>query len=296
MGSRSATRYFVILNPGSHSGASRAAFAKIRREMKRQKLHCRYARTRSLNHAEQLSRQAAAAGYDVVVAVGGDGTINRVINGFYNDQGERIYAARLGVIYTGTSPDFCKSHGIPVHDVKRAVNVLAAGHSKSIGIGRIRFRHGRPRMFACCANIGLGARLAQAANSGIRGKVGDKAGTFLSLMRVLSGYRPSALMVNGRRMSHVYNLSVGKTRYIASGLKVNHQLPADSEAFYLLCVRDRPIGHVARLYCGTRLPLQYGKRIVVKGRGEVEFDGDTYGRLPVIITPAPAVEVIYERA
>lgn len=295
MGSGADTRYFVIMNPGSHSGESKHTFAEIRQAMKRRRLHCRYARTRSLNHAEQLSRRAAAGGYDVIVAVGGDGTINRVINGLYNRKGERISAARLGVIYTGTSPDFCKSHGIPIHDVKRAVQVLAAGHTKSIGIGRIRFRHGRSRVFACCANIGLGAQLAQAANSGIRGKVGDKAGTFLSLIRVLSGYQPSELTVNGRRMSHVYNLSVGKTRYIASGLKVNHRLPAASEAFYLLCVRNRPIGHVARLYSGIQLPLKYGKRIVVKGRAEVEFDGDVFGRLPVIITPAPAIEVIYER-
>lgn len=295
MGGRTDMRYFLILNPGSRSGESKKLFGQIRREMRRRGLDSRYAVTRCLADAGRLSRQASEEGYDVIVAVGGDGTISQVINGLYDQSGARISAAKLGVIYTGTSPDFCRSHQIPVRDVKRAVKVLAAGRTKTIGIGKIRFQDKPARYFACCANIGLGARLARAANSGIRGRVGDQAGTFLALMGVLASYRPTGLTVNGCRLPHVYNLSVGKTRYLASGLKISHLLPSGASAFYALPIRRRPIWHIARLYTGAALPLTYCRRMEIRGRAEVEADGDPIGRLPVVITPAPAIEVLYER-
>ena len=85
--------------------------------------------TECLHDAYLLSKNANNEGYDVIVAVGGDGTINKVLNGFYDDQGKRISRSRFAVIYTGTSPDFCKSYGIPL-DIERAVNFIIRGHSK----------------------------------------------------------------------------------------------------------------------------------------------------------------------
>ena len=295
MGSRTDSRYYLIMNPGSRSGESETLFAGIHEQMRHYRLNYEYAVTADLDDAEALARRAAGSGFDIVVAVGGDGTINRVINGLYKVDGTLLSAARLGVIYTGTSPDFCMSYRIPVRDIRRSVAVLAAARSKTIGIGRIRYADRTSRVFACCANIGLGAGLAQAANSGIRGKVGDKAGTFLSLVRVLAGYRPSGLTINGTYVPHVYNLSVGKTRYIASGLKVRHRIPMREFESYILCICSRPLEYIFRLYAGAALPLKYGRRIKVEGCAGVEFDGDPWGQLPVIIEPALPLEVIYER-
>lgn len=295
MGSRTNKNYYLIMNPGSQGGRSQKLFREIHRELTRRGMQYRFAKTSSLKDAELLSRQAAAAGYDVIVAVGGDGTINRVINGFYDASGALISNVRLGVIYTGTSPDFCKNYGIPVRNVKRSVQVLAKGDTRTIGIGRMCFKDHSFRAFACCANIGLGAGLAQAANSGIRKRLGDKPGTFLSLIRILVGYRPAGLRINGKEVPHVYNLSVGKTRYIASGLKISHRLSAAADDFYVLCVCNRPLWHIIRLYTGGALPLKYCKRVEIRGNAGVEFDGDPYGGLPVVITKAPPIEVIYER-
>ena len=294
MGSKADQGYYLIMNPGSGGGASKALFAEIHRQMILYRINYEYVVTTCLNDAEEYSRQAARAGFDVIVAVGGDGTINRVLNGFYHDDGTLISDARLGVIYTGTSPDFCRSYGIPVRDPERAVAVLAAAKVRTIGIGRICFADRTNRFFACCANIGLGAGLAEAANGGIRERIGDKAGTFLSLVRMLAGYRPAELTVNGIRMPHVYNLSVGKTYYIASGLKIKHRMPLAKDEFYTLCIRRRPVTHIIRLYTGGRLPLQYRKKLMIKGNAGVECDGDPCGRLPVVIKTAASIEVIYE--
>lgn len=288
-------RYYLIMNPGSRGGESKALFIRIHQQMALYQLNYEYAVTACLDDAERFARQAAREGFDIIVAVGGDGTINRVINGLYQGDKALIADAKLGVIYTGTSPDFCKSYGIPIRHPEKSVAVLAAANTKTIGIGRVCFSNRTSRVFACCANIGLGAEIAQAANGGIRGKIGDKAGTFLSLLRVLAGYRPSALTINGKRVTHVYNLSVGKTYYVASGLKIRHRMPLKEDQHYLLCVRSRPLWHVARLYTGAALPLKYGHKLTIEGSAEVEFDGDPCGQLPVMIEPALSIEVIYER-
>jgi diacylglycerol kinase family enzyme len=224
--------------------------------------------------------------------VGGDGTLNRVINGFYGPDGTRLSPARLGVIYTGTSPDFCLSHGLPVRDPERAARILKQGYARPIGIGRIAYADGFLRHFACCANIGLGAQLARAANSGIRAQLGDRLGTFLALLRVLKQYRPVELTLNGQRYQHLYNLSIGKTRHVASGLKIRHTLAPDDARFYLLAVKDRVVHHLVALYSGAALPLEYVERVDISGKAEVEFDGDACGQLPITITAATPLEVM----
>lgn len=284
---------YLILNPGSRGGKSRECFARIHAALAARGIAYRHAFTERLEDAENLARQANFAACQTVVAVGGDGTINRVINGFYDPGGARLSErTRLGVIYTGTSPDFCLSHGLPVRDPEKAVAALARDGSRPIAIGRIAYANGRLRHFSCCANIGLGAQLARAANNGIRGKIGDRAGTFLALLSILRRWQPVDLTINGRVHEGVYNLSVGKTRHVASGLKIAHALTPDDCRFYALCVQNRIFYHLIKLYTGASLPLEYVERLDIAGNAEVECDGDADGRLPVTITAAPAIEVV----
>jgi diacylglycerol kinase family enzyme len=283
---------YLILNPGARGGKSRAEFARIHAAFAARGMAYHHVVTARLEDAETLARQANLAGCETVVAVGGDGTINRVINGFYDQDGARLSKrTRLGVIHTGTSPDFCLSHGLSVRDPDKTAAAVAAGLSRPIAIGRITYADGRLRHFSCCANIGIGAELARAANSGIRGKIGDKAGTFVALLSLLRHYRPVDLTINGRAYEGVYNLSVGKTRHVASGLKITHTLAPEDPRFYVLCVQNRILSHLTRLYTGAALPLEYMEHIEIAGNAEVEYDGDADGRLPVTLAAAPMIEV-----
>jgi diacylglycerol kinase family enzyme len=162
----------------------------------------------------------------------------------------------------------------------------------------------RPQFFGCCANIGLGASLARAANSGIRKYLGDTGGTLVSLLLILLRYRPSAvtMTIDGdeHAMSRVFDIAVGRTRHIASGLKVQHQLRPLDPRLYVLSVRDLTAFNFIRvmktLYSGktipandARLSLVHGSRIEIAGTTplEVEFDGDPAGYCPCTITTAP---------
>ncbi len=303
-------KYSFIVNLHSRNGRGRNRLAALREQIRRRGLRHELVCCETFDQARQLSRQAALAGCDVVVAVGGDGTINRVLNGLFDADGHRLCGARLGVVHIGTSPDFCRSYGVPT-ELGAAMEALCSGESRAIPVGRVTYttedglENGRPsQFFGCCANIGLGAALARLANGGIRKYAGDFLGTLLSLLRLLPRYRPQtvpmALDGRARRISGVYNVAVGKTAYIASGIKVSHALGPHDDRFYVLCARNLAWSNVARmlraLYSGrpivsdANLWLEYARRVEfgpVQGGAEVEFDGDPAGQCPCRIQTAP---------
>jgi diacylglycerol kinase family enzyme len=305
-------KYFFIVNPQSRNGRSEKRNKDLLLQLNQTGFSFDYGFTHSFDDAYRLSRKANNENYDVVVAVGGDGTINRVLNGFYNSEGRRISNARMGVIHTGTSPDFCMSYGIP-QSLESAVRVIAAGKTSLISVGRIELSATpvapgekavlQSRFFGCCANIGLGAAVARTANSGIRKFAGDHLGTFLSLIKTLFLYRSFgvSLTIDGipQTCTKVYNISAGRTRFIASGIRVRHALGASDRKLYLVTVRNlfpfNIVSVLSLLYGDKPIPtdrsfisLEYGSRIEISCHTpiEVEFDGDPGGYGPCIISTA----------
>jgi len=296
-----------IYNPGSGSGNSRGrkALASIEHWLTAESdvshaLHI----TKILPDAERLALEAHAQGYGRIVAVGGDGTINGVLNSFFDSSGRPRSAASMGVVYTGTSPDFCKSYNIPL-DPRAALEVVTAATSsvRSIPIAEIELQreHGSnttcTRRFACCANIGIGPELARRANSGARHRWGDLLGTFISLIALLRTFRPLELELvqdgQPKRLECTTNVFLGLTRHVASGLQVAHDLHRYQGCLYKLAItglrlRDIPRG-LLLLYGGRPLgnappfALDYFREIEIRhdhGPAEVEFDGDPAGFLP----------------
>ncbi len=308
-------RHFLVLNPASKNGKSRRKFQRIFSFLHEKQIDYDFEVTRSMEHASLLSAWANTEGYDVIVAVGGDGTINRVLNGFYDDDGRRISRASLGVLHTGTSPDFCRSYGIP-HRLDMALKTLAGSRTREICVGKIVLaRRSGPyypekpvatnasfmtRYFACCANIGLGAALARCANNGIRKRMGDFCGTLVSLLRVLSSCAQAECTVvqdgEQRKEEKLINLSIGKSRFVASGIKIESDLKTEDDRFYCLRLRKVDIWNllplIGLLYTGRKLKdssfaaLDYCRYTEIFGRTEVEFDGDAQGFLPCRIEMA----------
>jgi diacylglycerol kinase family enzyme len=305
-------KYFFIINPQSRNGRSGNKHKDLFSLLQKTGLSFDHAFTDSLDHAHSLSQKANEDRYDIVVAVGGDGTINRVLNGFFNAEGQRISSARMGVIHTGTSPDFCMSYGIP-QSLEGAVGVIAAGKTSRIRVGRIECAASPanaeekaaspPRFFGCCANVGLGAAVARTANGGLRRFAGDRLGTFLSLFKALFLYRPVtlSLTIDGNRRTHtrVHNIALGKTRFIASGIRVQHTLDASDPGLYIVTVRNLSpfniIPVLGLLYGDKPIPagrsyisIEYGSRIEISCETplETEFDGDPAGYCPCTVTTA----------
>src|SRR6059058_2665791 len=109
---------FLVVNPRSANGATARHFDTIVQAVRGAVGDCPHAFTESPMHAADVTRRALAEGHDLVIAVGGDGTINEVVNGFFEPArpGEAPRAvkpgAALAVLPRGTGGDFRRTLGL----------------------------------------------------------------------------------------------------------------------------------------------------------------------------------------
>ncbi|WLR51116.1 diacylglycerol kinase [Bacillus tianshenii] len=82
--------------------------------------------------ATRAAKQAVEREFDVVIAAGGDGTINEVVNGL----AEMPHRPKLGIIPSGTTNDFARAIGVP-RSIHKACEIIAQGHTEPIDIGRV---------------------------------------------------------------------------------------------------------------------------------------------------------------
>ena len=148
------TKYKIIANPNAGHGKGARAIPEIESELTRLGLDYELVRTERVGHAIQLARQAALDGYEVIVAAGGDGTVNEVLNGLMEARTESKNRPALGVLCSGRGNDFAPCVNIP-EDLPGALQVLKDDHRRMIDIGRVcggKFPQGR--YFA--NNVGVG--------------------------------------------------------------------------------------------------------------------------------------------
>jgi len=100
----------LIMNPGSRSGKGKRLWPFWESGLKKRGIIFDSVITDNPGKAFEFARNAL--NYNTVIAAGGDGTINEVLDGVIQSGRKNL---RMGVLYSGTSPDFCKFHGIPTH-------------------------------------------------------------------------------------------------------------------------------------------------------------------------------------
>jgi YegS/Rv2252/BmrU family lipid kinase len=167
----------VIVNP--HAGHGRAAriWPAVERELRRRDIAFKAVFTEGPGDATGIAASAASSGADLVVAVGGDGTANEVVNGLLAEPSAPTPA--LGVISCGSGCDLVRSLGIPKG--VGAVEVLARGHLDQIDVGRAVYRapdgQMESRYFVNAGDLGLGAEVAERVN-----RNGKPLGGFLSFL------------------------------------------------------------------------------------------------------------------
>jgi len=130
-----AKRTRLIVNPAAGSGTALQAVPAIERKLSELGVAYDLVRTERPWHAVELARQAVHDGIDVVVAVGGDGTANEVLNGLMRAKQAGEGAAAMGILCVGRGNDFAFGAGVPaaVHD---GCEALAADHRQTIDVGR----------------------------------------------------------------------------------------------------------------------------------------------------------------
>jgi diacylglycerol kinase (ATP) len=115
-------------------------------------------KTEGKEHAHEIARDAAKQGYDIVVAIGGDGTVNETASGLVNSD------TALGIMPNGSGNGLARGLGIPI-SIRRAAKIITTGQIRSIDVGQIGAQH-----FFVIAGLGLDAMIGKRFEEGkIRG-------------------------------------------------------------------------------------------------------------------------------
>jgi YegS/Rv2252/BmrU family lipid kinase len=158
--------HLLIVNPRSGGGAAGRQWRQTERRLRAILPPFDAAFTESPGDATRLAAEAVGR-YQVIVAMGGDGTTNEVVNGLIGREGTVASGVALGVIPAGTGSDFLRSFGVP-RSLEGAAGVIARGQRRDVDVGRARFLSfdGAPttRYFINEAEVGLGAVASQAVN------------------------------------------------------------------------------------------------------------------------------------
>jgi diacylglycerol kinase (ATP) len=209
----------VLLNPNAGSAGDLDSIQKILGRRPGTEIRI----TEKEGDAEELTREAVREGAGLIVAAGGDGTLNAVLNGLAED----FSAARLGLLPLGTGNDFARSIGVPA-DLEGALAILDAGRTRRIDVASATMG-GRCRFFL---NMSVG---------GFSGVVSEKAGEAkdrwgpLAYMRGALDALPElaafavTLHLSGAETLCIatYNLVISNGRYVAAGIPVAPQARLD---------------------------------------------------------------------
>ncbi|MDI6906186.1 MAG: diacylglycerol kinase family lipid kinase [Thermoanaerobacterales bacterium] len=301
---------FVILNPAAGHGRAGRAWPLTARALDEAGIRYHLARTEAPGEGTVLAARAVAQGYDPLIAVGGDGTTNEVVNAILAAPGSPETRPRLGIISCGTGRDLVRTLGIP-REIRQAAAILATGAVRPFDVGRIVFHQpggpSRTRYFVNIADAGLGGETADRVNRTTK-LFGGFLSFFWGALASLARYRNKKvrLSIDGEP-SHDLHLTiavVANARYFAGGMFVAPNAVPDDGLFDIITLNGvGRLGRVPlllRVYCGRHLGhprlIQRRCRTVTITSEEwvhVEADGELAGFLPATFDILPgAIRII----
>ncbi|MEA3459306.1 MAG: YegS/Rv2252/BmrU family lipid kinase, partial [Chloroflexota bacterium] len=181
----------LIVNPAAANGAAGKRWPQVCDFLHHQGANFEAELTEARGHATKLARQALDEGYRLIVAVGGDGTANEVVNGLVVG-GSIDPAVTMGILPLGVGTDFAHILGIS-RDYKIACQRLLEGKERIIDLGQIAcIREGREvdRYFVNAAGLGFDAEVANLTNRLSKLKaLGGTIPYVISLLITLAAYR-----------------------------------------------------------------------------------------------------------
>ena len=278
----------VIVNPTAGRGAGVRLTSKIAEHLRSYGLEFELSLTTAPGDASVLAREAAARGCEAVIAVGGDGTTNEVLNGLMKATQDANGTA-LGVVPIGTGNDFAFGAGVPLR-LLEACQAVARGESRILDVGRMHADNEEPRYFLNGVGMGFDAQ----ANIESR-KIKRLRGTLLyvvAVLRTLAFYYYSpriTLHVDGDELVQPSLLiSVMNGRRMGGGFYITPSSKMD-DGLFDFCVaaqvsRPKMVAFVPRFMRGTHttdvdITMGQGREITVISESPwvAHLDGEIYG-------------------
>jgi diacylglycerol kinase (ATP) len=194
-------KVLVILNPWAGRGTAGRRRPELEQALRETGAEFDIVTTHAVGGAIELAWQGVERGYGRIVAVGGDGTINEVVNGIKGAEAGLGRRARLGVIPLGTGSDFIKAlDGVEANDIQLGIRRAVGEHMRAVDLGLARVGDNAPRYFINALGMGLDAQVA--AESLKLTKLKGLAVYLVAIIRALANYKahPMTVEYDGNRV------------------------------------------------------------------------------------------------
>ncbi len=290
-------RLGVIINPAAGRNKGKRVWQSIENELIQRNIRFKGVISTYPGKTEELARQMEKEGYSTLAVIGGDGTVNEVINNI------DLAKTRVGIIPAGTGNDFCRSVQIPSRPIK-ALQIILDGHHRLIDVGHVQGADFN-RLFYNIAGIGFDAEIAREINEKFKW-IGGAPAYILAVLKHLVTFKnfPVEIRFDDQRpvKNSCFLLAVGNAKYIGGGLKLIPGAEIDDGLFHVLIARNvgkmTVLANLNNLFSGTHLSHpniveQIAKEVEILPTTEVKkiptlhCDGEILGHIPAKISILP---------
>lgn len=300
----------LIVNPKSASGSTREKWSGIAADLRTHFGPFNVSFTKGPGDGIEVARNASKNGRNLIIACGGDGTINEVANGILRS-GEDV---EMGVLPSGTGGDFRRTLGMPT-EMREAARALRNGVTKTIDVGKVTYTdfdgNSAERFFLNVTSFGLAASIIERVKGSSSlnwlplDTVRGRASFALSTLQEVVGLGPEIVRIRidggEERSLQTVNFCVANARYFGGGMMIAPEAKLDDGFLDVISIGDiktaKVILNAYTLYRGTHLDLAevkdtLAKRIEARPQNErdeihIEIDGELPGKLPAVYEVVP---------
>lgn len=291
----------LIVNPAAGAGKTAKRWPRILQFLKKTGMRFEHDLTEAPGHAIELAKAAVSKGYKLIVPVGGDGTINEVVNGLYETGSLKDVA--LAIIGTGTGGDYIRTLGVP-RDCFAACERLLHPQETKVDLGMIEHGEGnekKHRLFTNFAGLGFDAEVVRATTKNFK-KLGSVPSYLAGLLTTLVCYRNRELTIKtGGKVENlrVCTIIMSNGKYGGGSMFIAPQADLRDGLFDVVIIGDvsKPdlLVSLPRVYKGTHLThpkitLKRVREIEIQSRTRIalQADGELIGEAPARFTVLPS--------
>jgi diacylglycerol kinase (ATP) len=302
--------WLVIVNPNAGNGRGKKDWEKILSLLEKEKLLFEVKFTQKKGHAINLTKEAIKEGFRNFITVGGDGTLNEVVNGTLMNTICPSTDIVLASIPVGTGNDWGKMFGISP-DYEKAIKIIGANKQMLHDIGKMSYYDGtgkKERYFINIAGLGFESVVVSKTNYQKDRGHGSKLIYFYNLLTSLFSYKntPAEIIIDDEKINaDVFSINVGNGKYCGGGMRQTPRALPDDGLLDITIIKEMGKFEIIRnlkiLYDGTILthPKVDGykcKNIKISSGSLLyaEADGESLGHTPVEFNILPdAIKIVY---
>ncbi len=253
----------IVFNPASAGGKTGKNKSRILTELKNQLGNSfGFSETRVKTDATIITGEAIKNGCQVVVAVGGDGTINEIVNGFFENGTLINPDAKLGIISFGTGQGFAQSFGLPTN-LPGQIKVIKDGITKSVDVGKIYFeRNDITKYFINEFQFGIGGTLSKNISARTKKILGKYAFGF-EAVKTLLNYQAEKfqMIINDKVISErIIGVIIANGAFTGGGMRLTPNALLNDGILDVLLIKDMSLLNrllsFSRIYSAKHLDLK----------------------------------------